>query len=284
VFPVSEVIVVDSSNSPSCKDRVREIVPLKGARLIDLVNRSGLPMQRNVGIDSIQTKPDVVCFFDDDVVLDSQYVENVISKFTSDDSNRIVGICGNAMNERGRNLIDRLVRNIFLVTDNHSGKLLVSGDAGHIFSPRDDTEVSVLSGCNMCFRGQILFVQNVRFDELLNGYAYMEDQDFSHRARKFGRLVQLKEARLIHKSTLAGKPDMQMLFQMYVVNSYYLLKKNLDPELINYVCYGWRLVGKFVHALASSCKARSSASLVGYFSGLVRINDLAGKLKGRSPG
>ena len=276
-YPISEIIIVDSSSTSETDEFVHRLKN-KNMPLIYIHSLKGLPMQRNLGISNIRSGPEIVCFFDDDVELDQYYLQNVVNKFESDKKKEIIGVCGNALNEKRRHLFDRFARKVFFITDNVSGKLLLSGDAGHVFSPEKDKNVSTLSGCNMCFRQEIYFEHNQRFDENLNDYAFMEDQDFSLRAGKFGRLVQVADAKLIHHVSSVSRPDHIQLFEMYTVNSFYLLKKNLSPSTVNYVCYFWRLTGKFVHALLLSIKSVSSKPLKGWLLGLCHINKLSRKM------
>ncbi len=126
----------------------------------------------------------------------------------------------------------------------------------------------------MCFRADLFRAHGLRFDEALTGYAYMEDQDFSLRARQHGDLIQLAEAKLAHHASVVGRPSERQIFETYVVNSYYLLRKNLNPGLLNYVCYGWRLVGKLLQALSLALVNRSAGPVAGWFMGVVHLTKL----------
>ena len=274
-YTITEVIVVDCSDGNMTKDVVESFnhsFPV----LVYVHTLPGLTLQRNIGISKLRSAPQIVCFFDDDVELDQLYIEAIVHKFESDKS--IVGVSGNIVNEKRRIFFDRIIRRFFFITDNTTGKLLLSGDVGHIFAPVEDKEVDVLSGCNMSYRSNILFEYNLRFDEQLKDYAYMEDQDFSFRALKYGTLVQVSDAKLVHHETTIARQKQRQLFASYIIHSYYLLKKNLSPNIVNYVCYCWRLMGKLIDALAKSIILRTWEPLIGWGIGIFKINTLAKKI------
>lgn len=270
-YAIAEVIVVDCSDRNMSKNVVESFhhsFPV----LLYVRSLPGLTLQRNIGISKLESAPQIVCFFDDDVELDRFYIETVVHKFESDKS--IVGVSGNIVNEKRRMFFDRVIRRLFFITDNTSGKLLLSGDVGHIFAPVQDKEVDVLSGCNMSYRSNILFEFNLRFDEKLNDYAYMEDQDFSSRVLKYGKLVQISNAKLIHHVTAISRSKQKQLFASYIINSYYLFKKNLSPNTFNYICYVWRITGKIFDASAKSIRYVSWGPLAGWFIGVANIKKL----------
>jgi GT2 family glycosyltransferase len=270
----AEVVVVDASRGPETRAVVSgRHLPGDGA-LTYVSSASGLPRQRNAGVAALTSGPDIVCFFDDDVELADDYLYAVVTGFRADRAGHLVGVCGNTTNELKRPFLSRLVRRCFFITDNASGRLLPSGDAGHVFAPTHDQPVDVLSGCNMCFRGDVFRLHGLRFDEALADYAYMEDQDFSVRARQYGDLVQLAEAELTHHASGVGRPSQRQLFETYAVNSFYLLRKNLRPGPLNYAAYGWRLVGKLLHALSVALALRSLDPVVGWFQGVAHLTRL----------
>jgi len=78
-----------------------------------------------------------------------------------------------------------------------------------------------LFGCAMAFRSSAL--QGERFDENLVGYAYGEDWEFSLRARRRGRLVLVKDARVIHHTSPVNrfKTEEQLKARWEAFNYFY---------------------------------------------------------------
>lgn len=271
VYLPAEVIVVDAGTGIDPEPWFNGKFSRAPFRITYLKSEKGLPHQRNRGIEVVDKNTDVISFIDDDVELTPEYYEHVVAAFERTENRVVLGICGNALNETERSRIDRFVRNVFLITDNYSGASLPSGDAGHIFEPKKDSVVAVLSGCNMSFRASVFFSLGLRFDEKLSGYAYMEDQDISLRAARYGELWQLSGARLVHHVSKEGRPNQRELFNMYVQNSFYLFKKNNSPNLFRFVFYFWRLVGKFFHSVIVSFLTLSLAPTRGFVEGFISL-------------
>jgi GT2 family glycosyltransferase len=273
-YPFCELVIVDASESDATRRLVKGFDMPHGPSIEYISSPRGLTLQRNTGIRRLRSEPDVVCFLDDDVEIEPGYLRNVARKFEADTEGRILGVCGNAANEKPRGIFDRMVRNLFMITDNRSGKILPSGDGGHIYSPRRDETVDVLSGCNMCYRREVFTQYGLAFDEVLTGYAFMEDHDFSFRVSKYGGLVQLADARLVHHVSPVSRPALRDLFENYIIHSFYIFRKNHSPQPFEYLCYGWRLVGKFLQAFQLTLKSRSVFPLSGWIFGLLRIRKL----------
>ena len=274
---ISQIIIVDSSFSNGTNNLINEL-KLTHPELEYLRSDPGLTLQRNKGINSTAKDTEMICFFDDDTELTDHYLKTVADRFNSPESD-IVGITGNVINEKRKPFPERIFRNIFLIADYKNSRILPSGDAGHVHEPGEDLEVAVLSGCNMCFRSDLFFRHNLLFDQLLGGYSYMEDQDFSIRASKYGKLLQLRDAELVHYTSPVSRIKLKEMMQTYIINSFYLLRKNLSPDFFNYLCYFWRLTGKLIHSIYLSISNMSIGPLTGWIIGICRINNLSKKLK-----
>ena len=64
------------------------------------------------------------------------------------------------------------------------------------------------------------------FDESLTGYALAEDEDFSYRLSRLGRIRYLPDAVLEHKKSGFSSIDPRELNRKVVVNRTYLFRKN----------------------------------------------------------
>lgn len=267
------ILIVDSSDVFN-NEIYKDVQFPDNIKLEHIRSKKGLTLQRNIGISKINPKSDFVCFFDDDVTLDKDYLSKV-NTFISDKNNSdYVGVSGNAENEKKRNIIDRLIRKFFFITDNTSGKYLISGDSGHIFEPEHDSDIEVLSGCNMCYRSDLFIKKGLRFDEMFSHYAFMEDHDFSFRASFYGKLKQLKDAKLIHHVSPVSRLKYRSLFRMYIINSHYLMIKERRRGKIIPFFYWWRILGKLVHALSLSFQKYTFEPITGWIDGVLNRNEL----------
>jgi GT2 family glycosyltransferase len=81
-----------------------------------------------------------------------------------------------------------------------------------------------MQGCLMSARKEAL--ERVRFDERLAGYALAEDEDFSWRLSRLGRIRYLPDAFVDHKNTGFSSTGTRDFNRMVVVNRSYLFRKN----------------------------------------------------------
>lgn len=190
--------------------------------------RKGVVEARNLGW--IHSQSDIVCFIDDDLVVEPQWLENVRGIFVSDSN--IGGVSGPTIipEDRGRNrdlamflteftktknVLLKLIGNLYLkiiLEDriNDVGRILRSG----AFTPGSNykaclklpgiIDVDYLEACHMCFRRKLLEELN-GFDYIYTGTGEWNEPDFSFRVRKRGyRLVFNPKAVTYHYISQAG--------------------------------------------------------------------------------
>src|SRR5690606_28076097 len=80
VYP-NEILIIDGSTNDDTKIILREnsFKNLKYFR-VDGIHR-GLTKQRNYGIEQVAKSSEIVCFLDDDVILESDYFEQLIATY-----------------------------------------------------------------------------------------------------------------------------------------------------------------------------------------------------------
>jgi len=247
----NEIIVVDGSHEKN-KTLVDNNfkMPLT-YYLVSEVDR-GLTKQRNFGLSKVSPEMDVICFLDDDVVLNPDYFQQVINTFISE--NRSVGVGGYAINEvkwdlcdkegkvqrgkfycdgyiRDEPLRDRLRSFFGLNSDLSPGNMPSFGHGRSSLPPSGLTyEVDLLIGMAMSFKKSLF--DKIQFSEFFQGYGLYEDADFSLRAAQLGKLYINTNAQLEHHHEPAGRPNMFKYGRMVVRNGYYVWRiKNPKPNL-----------------------------------------------------
>lgn len=175
----------------------------------------GLCRQRNRGLDLIAGGYDIVVYFDDDFVPREDYLEQLVALFDSDPS--IAGATGTVL------------------ADGVTGAGISFDEALQIVSaPRtasaDQTKVSALYGCNMALRMSAL--GDLRFDERLPFYGWLEDIDLSYQVGQRGRLVRSNAMAGVHMGAKSGRSPGKRLGYSQIANPIYLLrKKTIPPRL-----------------------------------------------------
>ncbi|WP_405295884.1 glycosyltransferase family 2 protein [Algibacter sp. Ld11] len=214
----------------------------------------GLTKQRNIGISKVNKASEIVCFLDDDVVLEPDYFEMVIAAFKSDSN--IVGVGGIAINEYrwlpkaagfnyskkrfytlGSYVIKESIRNVarnYLGLQSHEkpgvmpyfshGRTYNYPLTGQIY------EVDLLVGMSFSFK-RALF-DKIKFSTYFEGYGLYEDADFSLRALQYGKNVISTKAKLSHYHDASGRPNQYNYGKMVVRNGWYVWRvKYPNPSL-----------------------------------------------------
>ena len=239
----NELVIVDGS-----RDKKTDCI-IQGRRhtskypILYIRSEPNLTIQRNIGI--LHSSGEYLYFFDDDIVLDSKYLENIQKTFLDDKYLKIGGIAGRIVNFPAANKpVDRIFRKLFYLTDLGRGRIKLSGLPEH----RNDSVLSyvnVLSGCCMAYKKEV-FV-HFRFDENLKGYSYLEDIDFSYRvSQKFGLLYQ-PLAKCEHFATTFKNANSRTLRRMLVRNHLYLFKKNIPKDICHLYAFGMSLIGLLIN-------------------------------------
>jgi len=171
---------------------------------------AGLPRQRNTGLAALPAGIDIVVFFDDDFVADPDWLAAAARTFR--DEPQVVGFTG------------------LVIVDGIKGPGLSFDQAVHIVESIDRaaswSRIEPFSpyGCNMAFR--LSAIGDVKFDERLVLYGWLEDRDFGATlARRGGRLIKCSSGRGVHMGVKSGRVAGDRLGYSQVVNPIYMLGK-----------------------------------------------------------
>jgi GT2 family glycosyltransferase len=215
--PPHEAIVVDG-------DPARSAEPVARAAAARYAHAApGLTLQRNVGLDLAQG--DVVVFVDDDTDLDPGLFAALARGYREPD---VVGVTGRVHDRELRrfgNMRSRWRR--VLPGGGREGSWTRFGYPRWVQDETRERDVEYMLGGLTTARREA--AARVRFDERLRGYSYLEDEDFSYRLSRLGRIRFLPDAQVLHKNVGAGAklgPGARDFNRTVVVNRAYLFRKN----------------------------------------------------------
>jgi len=261
----NEIIIVDSSDNPLWKNEnflqnfnTKKFPQIK---MIYKHTNPGLTFQRNVGIKAASC--DVVHFFDDDVILGKNYLQEINKTF--EQNPHYAGGMGDIQNiPHKTNSLNIFLRKLFMLQRIYAnGKFTPSGMPQHTYGTSQFKNVEVLGGCLMSYRSWV-FKKHL-FDETLEKYSYMEDCDFSRRVSYEHPLFFNPNAKLQHLQSPLSRDKIEANRAMYVKNYSYLFFKNFYPKnKLKIIAYWWSIIGLFTEALVY----RNKAALKGYYKGL----------------
>ena len=209
---------------------------------VDAVHR-GLTKQRNYGIQQVSPTMDIIAFLDDDLVLESDYFEQLTQTYAFFPD--AVGVGGIDLQENrffkkapGQHynsfhyyeLDDWVVREPLRYKLRKLAGLMPSSPPGIIppysngrssFPPNGKTySVEHLIGATFSFHGKI--ISQLRFSTFFEGYGLYEDFDFTVRASRLGNLYVNTRAQVWHLHEPSGRPSHFKYGRMVVRNGWYV--------------------------------------------------------------
>ncbi|MBM4029941.1 MAG: glycosyltransferase family 2 protein [Planctomycetes bacterium] len=259
----AELIVVDNgSNADSgATIRLREQEFASRGVSVRCVRhgRNSLAAGRNLG--ARLSSGDIIMFLDDDVLLDKDYLREILKVY--EEASDALGVQGHILAEvhesRGR---DRLLRLFFLSHREPAGcRLLPSLCTTYPIEMERVARCQWLSGSNHSYRRGVL--EEFRYDERLIKYCDGEDIDFSYRVLKKypGSLFITPFAKLTHRPCAEGRAPGRETTCMREIYRLYLLFKLFDPTLRSISIFVWSRVGYFALALGRAVLRRPPGGL-----------------------
>ena len=244
VPPPDEVIVVDGDPEGSARCVVEDLASNTSAlRLAYLASETGSTRQRNRGIDA--SSGDVIVFFDDDVVVDAAIFAHFADAYRD---SQLVGVTGDVQGtewHRFGGINSRLRR--CLTGSGKQGTFTRFGYPRYLVDLNREHDVERQSGGLASARREAAAL--IRFDELLTGYALAEDEDFSYRLSRLGRVRYVPSISVWHEQH--GVRDQRAVNKMLVVNRTYLFKKNFPQTILARTQFGFLLATLFLHRLVN---------------------------------
>ena len=240
----NEILIVDGSPDDFTKEMLTQnsFQNLKYFKVDE--NDRGLTKQRNYGIARVEEASEVVCFLDDDTVLESNYFEEIIKTYSLFPN--ALGVGGYITNETNwtKTTLDyqakvneffydgwkrkdgsRFVWRKKLGLDSnrppgclpefsHGRSIGFLPPSGKIY------EVEQLMGGVSSFRKAVF--KEFQFSTYFEGYGLYEDADFTLRLSKVGKLYINTNAQLGHYHDASGRPNQYDYGKMVVRNGYYV--------------------------------------------------------------
>jgi len=248
----NQVIIVDQSEDDESHKRVensyREACSnARDAVQLDYVqnaNISGGAIARNQGMEL--ARGDIWLFLDDDVVLDFNFVEELLAVYQQHP--HVMGVSGIISNYRKPYWAYRLWEFVFVRGPFRDERQPIYWNANRL-RKSEPIRVGKFTGALMSFRAEAIRAH--RFDENLIGVSDGEDVDFCARLGSDPFLVIAPRARLIHNKSALGRTQDHWLRRFAQAN-YYLYHRNWQRRKRNRLAFVWLKVGLGVAASLAS--------------------------------
>ncbi|RZJ70957.1 MAG: glycosyltransferase family 2 protein [Flavobacterium sp.] len=256
-------------------------------------NDRGLTRQRNFGIANADESSQIVCFLDDDTILESDYFQQLIS--TYNDYPKALAVGGYIVNEvRWQKVAadyrpaisefaydgykrkdgSRFVIRKRLGLDSDRAPALApefSNGRSVAFLPPSGKvyEVEQVMGGVSSFKTEVF--KTLQFSTYFEGYGLYEDADFSFRLLRHGKLYVNTAARLEHHHASGGRPNQFAYGRMVVRNGWYVWRIR-TPKPSAKASIKWHLITlllasiRLTNAIFGKDKAKAFTESLGRFS------------------
>ena len=243
LFP-NQILIIDGSVDEETKHLISELKFPNLEYFKVGPQDKGLTRQRNYGLSKVAGNSQIVCFLDDDVILESDYFMELLKTFSEFPD--ALGVCGYIINDTLWHKIDeknspkktdfvyegwfrkegsrfRLRRKLGLEPNQKPGFM---PDFSHGYSvgfipPSGKIyPIEMLMGGVAAYRKSVF--KELSFSHYFEGYGLYEDADFSLRLAKKGKLYVNTNARLEHHHVSSGRPNHYLYGKMVVKNGWYV--------------------------------------------------------------
>lgn len=293
-----EILVIDGSRNDATHQMLEEnhFENLKYFKVPD--EHRGLTKQRNFGIRETAKDIEVICFLDDDTVLEKDYFEQLISTYEMHPD--ALGVGGYIIEDvvwknvgenykpaksefyfdgwkrpDGSRFIMRKNFNLdsdvppgFSPAFSHGRSLSFLPPSGKIYGTEQ------LMGGVSSFRK--LVFDTFSFSEYFEGYGLYEDADFTLRLAKTGKLYLNTNAKLYHYHDHSGRPNKYSYGKMVVRNGWYVWRiKNPKPAFSAKM--KWHAITllltavRFINVVTTSKRKEAFTEALGRISGWLRL-------------
>lgn len=265
-----DVIVVDDSDNNDTKDlieQMRDDFVKKG--IILNYNRGGEKREKSISrarnIGAAQAKGEIILFLDDDVILDKQYIEEIINVYKKHPN--AVGVQGYITNWRNvssaRALLSNLIDRAFFLfhTEKDRCRILPSGNITYPHPLSRVIGCEWLSGTNSSYKRDMF--RRFKFDQKLKEYSFCEDADLSIRIRKEypDSLYITPHAKILHKASPVARRDNRRLVHIRTAYQTYFFYKNIEQTWLNKVIFLWSMFSRLITMLTEK-RAKSMVFLI----------------------
>lgn len=250
-----EVLVIDGSENPTTEEELAAgVYPYRLFYYRVEVEMRGLTRQRNYGIGKIAASTEIVFFLDDDLILEPDYVEQILQAYQLlPDAIGVGGIDlqenrympkkeGGVYNPFRFYELDgwviaeparyRLRKRLGLMSKSRPGIIPPYSNGRSSFPPNGRIySVEHFMGGIASFRKSVF--DTIQFSTYFEGYGLYEDFDFTVRASRIGALYVNTNAKVWHFHEASGRPDLFRYGWMVVRNGWYVWRVRFPNPAIS---------------------------------------------------
>ena len=250
----NEILIIDGSTNVET-EQILKANPFNNLKYFKVNDgERGLTKQRNFGIQKVSNEQEIICFLDDDTVLEQDYFQQLLKTYTLHPNalgvggyirNEVVWTESEGTSSKKKFFYDGFerkeplrfrVRRFFGLQPNTKPCVLPKFSHGRSVSflpPSGKTyQVEQFMGGVSSFKKHVF--GKMSFSAYFEGYGLYEDADFTLRLSNFGELYVNTSARLSHYHDASGRPNKYKYGKMVARNGWYVWRvKHPNPNFKN---------------------------------------------------
>ena len=267
-FFFERIIIVDSSEL-EIKKKIQKKIKEYNSHIKIIDSEPSTCIQRNVGFEFIE-ESEFIMFLDDDNIFypDAFYK---MQYFLNNNKN-FSGVAFNQIYNEKISILEKFKKNYIShklgIYSSNIGGFSNSGWQSKFINFTNNSIVQWLPTRAVIYKSEK--VKNIRFDEKLGIYGYLEDLDFSLELKKTGNLMVCSDARYSHDQSITrpgfefGKKELR--------NRYYIVKKHNLKKNLFFLTFLFRMVLTLKEGIFGDIN--SFKRLAGNLVALFTINNL----------
>jgi GT2 family glycosyltransferase len=277
----TDLVVVDAGDVPDMEAALLDALADSGIALVYRQSEAGTSLQRNIALDL--PLGEFVFMFDDDVLLQPDYIERTLEAFeapTTPPVGCVLGTFDSPSRPQGWRQAWFRTFGMTHSVPGDTASMSTSGGVRWLMDPPQTVEVPVASGGRTAYRRDAIGAE--RFDEFLPGYTLSEDVEFSFRVAQRWSIVQTPTARLFHKRAPTARVDYGDRVSRLIYSRFYFFKKHLPKDPHHVAAFAWTNVGITTFYAGVGLLKAPAGEKTGVLRGVARgykrcVADLAGR-------
>lgn len=246
VLPAELIVIDDDFTASSIMNFLEKIVTEKNIEFIyhkkdHSIIRRGLSESKNLGVNLATSE--VVCYLDDDVVLDTEYFKNLIQVWGDNvHESKLMGLGGKISNNRTTSQLEKIYRKFFGLEGE------CSWDVNNVgFQVWDEGVVNIeksyyLHGGVSSYKRELL--TQFPFEVFSGGRTGLEDVEHCLRVKRAGyHFYYVPSAHLTHHPASSGREAQFLSGQKESQNRREIFKRHCPQTIISKLHFFWASVG-----------------------------------------
>lgn len=263
-FFFKKIVIVDSSKL-EIKEKIKAKIKEYNIQIKIIDSEPSTCIQRNAGFNFIENNEYIMFLDDDNIFYPDAFYK--MQYFLNNNKN-FSGVAFNQIYNEKKSILEKFKKNCISnklgIYSSNIGGFSNSGWQSRFINFSNNAIVQWLPTRAVIYRSEK--VRNIRFDEKLGIYGYLEDLDFSLQLKKNGNLMVCSDARYSHDQSITrpgfefGKKELR--------NRYYIVKKHNLKKNLFFLTSLFRMILTFKEGMFGDINSfkRLAGNLVALFT------------------